>query len=74
MKELNIKIENLTEAQTIAVEEMLARREIYNSIKAIVGLFIPVKWGDNRFGFTISIGHIGIGWIMIIVALIIKLI
>jgi hypothetical protein len=50
------------------------KREIYQSIKAIVGLFIPVKWGDNRFGFTISVGHIGIGWIIVVVVVIIRLI
>jgi hypothetical protein len=39
-------------------------KEIINSIKSLLGLFIPMKF-NGKWGGTVAIGHIYLGWIIV---------
>ena len=44
-----------------------------DEIKTIVGLFIPVKWEDNRWAASVAISGIPLGLIMIVIAVMVNL-
>jgi hypothetical protein len=47
--------------------------KLKQNILSLVGLFIPVKFEENvKWAFTMQIGLIPLGWIIVIIALIIK--
>jgi len=63
------------------------RNRLIDDIKAVVGLFIPMPsytFGIDKkntlsnnvvkWGFTLTIGEVPLGWIMIIVAIVVKVI
>lgn len=51
-------------------------QEILRNILSVTGLFIPYRteWlrGRKGWAFTISVGHIPLGWVMIAVAMVVK--
>jgi len=59
------------------MRETTKLESLANYILSFIGLFIPVRYFndlDPKWKTTISIGHIPVGWIMVIIAVVVNLI